>query len=67
MPKKSSGEFDQMDYIHNWSKQNMKQISMSYKRDFVDLFKESCSKLGIKQSDVFRQAMQDIIEKASQL
>ena len=36
-------------------------------KEFVDEFKEACKKLGIKQSDVFRKAMQDMIEKANNI
>lgn len=64
MPKKPSGDFDQYRYIEDWKKQNMKQISVSYKREFVTEFKEACSKLGVKQSDVIRQAMIETIERA---
>ena len=63
MPEQKN-KFDQKEYIKEWSKQNMKQVKVSYKTDFVDSFKESCKKLGISQSDVFRAAMQEIIDKA---
>lgn len=58
-------EFNQKKYIKEWSKKNMKQVKVSYKSEFVDEFKEACSKLGLKQSDVFRKAMQDIINQAN--
>ena len=64
MPKKASGNFDQMKYMQEWKKQNMKIVSASYKADFVAEFKEACQKLGIKQSDVIRQAMIETIERA---
>lgn len=42
----------------------MKKIKVTYKNDFVEEFKEACEKLGITQSDVIRQTMQDTIAKA---
>lgn len=57
-------EFNQNEYIKEWKKKNMKQIKVTYKNDFVEEFKEACKKLGITQSDVIRQAMQDTIDKA---
>ena len=52
-------KFDQAKYMREWQKENMKQVKASYKTEFVDEFKEACKKLGIKQSDVIRKAMQD--------
>lgn len=57
-------EFNQQEYIKEWKKKNMKQIKATFKNDFVEEFKEACEKLGITQSDVIRQAMQDTIDKA---
>lgn len=57
-------EFNQQEYIKEWKKKNMKQIKVTYKNDFVEEFKEACKRLGITQSDVIRQAMQDTIDKA---
>ena len=45
-------EFNQQEYIKAQKKKNMKQVNVTYKNDFVD---------------VFRKAMQDIIDKAKQL
>lgn len=67
MPKKASGEFNQAKYMAEWQKQNMKQVSVSYKTDFVLAFKEACKKLGVSQSEVIRKAMEETIEKASGL
>lgn len=39
-------------------------VGASYKIEFVEEFKEACNKLGIKQSSVFRKAMEEVIEKA---
>ena len=60
-------KFNQAKYMREWQKENMKQVKASYKTEFVDEFKEACKKLGIKQSDVFRKAMQDMIEKANNI
>ncbi len=60
-------KFDQAKYMREWQKENMKQVKASYKAEFVEEFKNSCKKLNIKQSDVFRKAMQDIIKKANEL
>lgn len=58
-------EFNQNKYMEKWKKENMSCISAKYKKEFVLEFKEACNKLGIKQSDVFRKAMQNTIEKAN--
>lgn len=42
----------------------MKSIKVSYKTDFVELFKSACSKLGVTQSQVIREAMEETIKKA---
>jgi len=47
-----------------YAKNNLKKLSCSFKKDFVEEFADSCRKLDIKQSDVIRKAMQDIINKA---
>lgn len=57
-------KFNQQEYIKEWKKKNMKQVKATYKTEFVDEFKEACAKLGIKQSDVIRKAMQDVIDQA---
>lgn len=53
-----------MEYIKEWGKENMMTISGRYKKEFVQAFREACKIMGVKQSDVFRKAMQDTIEKA---
>ena len=60
-------KFDQAKYMREWQKENMKQVKASYKAEFVEEFKNACKKLNIKQSDVFRKAMQDTIKKANEL
>ena len=57
-------KFNQKQYTPEWDKKNMKLAGARFKKEFVDEFKEACSKLGIKQSDVFRKAMQEVIDKA---
>lgn len=68
MSRKSenSKPFDQMEYIKEWSKENMVTISGRYKKEFVQTFRDACKIMGIKQSDVFRQAMQETIDKAKE-
>ena len=64
MPRKASGNFNQAKYNQQWAKENMKTLNMRYKTEFVDEFREACKKLGVKQSDVVRQAMIQTIEEA---
>lgn len=59
MSKKTDSNFNQNAYIAQWKKENMKSIHACFKNDFVDSFKEACKTLGIKQSDVFRKAMEE--------
>ncbi len=61
---KEKKEFNQQEYIEDWKKKNMKQVKATYKTEFVEEFKEACSKLGISQSNVIREAMQRTIDKA---
>ena len=48
-----------------YAKSNIKKLSCSFKKEFVDDFADSCRKLNIKQSDVIRKAMQDVIDRAN--
>lgn len=59
-----SKKFNQRDYIQQWQRENMKTINTRYKADFVDSFKQACADLGVSQSEVFREAMQETIKKA---
>lgn len=54
-------------YIKEWKKKNMKYISGQYKKEFVEEFREACSKLGIKQSQVFKKAMEEVIKKSKEI
>ncbi|MFR7638254.1 MAG: hypothetical protein ACLUYS_01170 [Allobaculum sp.] len=66
MPRKARSDqpFDQSKYIQSWSKENMGRITAQYKKEFVLEFKEACAALGLKQSEVFRKAMENVIEEA---
>ena len=57
-------EFNQQKYQNDWNKKNMKSVSASYKTEFVEEFRSALKTLGLKQSDVIREMMQEIIEKA---
>lgn len=47
-----------------YDKKNMAFVGAKYKKEFVQEFKDSCVELGITQSEVIRNAMIEIIEKA---
>ena len=47
-----------------YDKKNMAFVNAKYKKEFVQEFKEACKSLGITQSEVFREAMIETIEKA---
>ena len=66
MPRKSrDGQpFDQVKYMQEWAKENMATVNCRYKKEFVQEFKQACAALGIKQSDVIRKAMQEVIDQA---
>ncbi len=59
-----TNKFNQKEYVKDWTKKNMKQVAASYKTEFVEEFKAACQVLGVKQSDVFRKAMNETIEQA---
>lgn len=46
-----------------YDKKNMAFVNAKYKKEFVYEFKEACKTLGITQSEVFREAMIETIEK----
>lgn len=52
------------DRINGWKKEHMALVGASYKKEFVQEFKEACKKLDLKQSDLIRDMMEQIIEKA---
>lgn len=47
-----------------WQKDNMKQIKATFKTEFVNDFKNALEILDLKQSDIIRQAMQEVIDKS---
>ena len=63
---KKGQPFNQNSYIASWQKENMASVSAKYKKEFVQDFKRACSVLGLKQSEVFRKAMEEVIETAKE-
>lgn len=49
-----------------YNKAKMKSVGGMYKAAFVDDFKKACKALGVTQSQAIREAMQAIIDKASE-
>lgn len=47
-----------------YAKSNIKKLSCSFNKDFVDEFKEAYQTLGVTQSQIVREAMQNTIERA---
>ena len=64
MPKKASGNFDQVKYQNQWIKENMSEVRARYRNNFVNEFKNACKKLGVSQSEVIKAAMEETIRKA---
>lgn len=60
-------EFNENEYKREWRKENMKLVRASFKKDFVDQFKEACKILGISQADAIREAMNNTIQKADKI
>lgn len=60
-------EFNENVYKREWRKENMKPVRASFKKDFVDQFKEACKILGISQADAIREAMNNTIQKADEI
>lgn len=60
-------EFNENEYKREWRKENMKPVRASFKKDFVDQFKEACKILGISQADAIREAMNNTIQKADEI
>lgn len=48
-----------------YAKSHIKKLGCSYPAEFVDAFKDACNTLGVKQSEVIREAMNKIIEQAN--
>lgn len=52
--------------LNSWKKENMALVGASYKKEFVQEFREACKKLDLKQSDLIRAMMEQTIAKAKQ-
>lgn len=59
--------FNQNEYIKQWKKENMTCVRSSYKKEFVDEFKQALKKLNLVQSQVIKNAMQEVIDKAKEV
>lgn len=59
-----SKKFNQSQYNTEWQKKNMLSVSCRYNSDFVNEFRKALIKLNLKQSDVIRKAMQEVIDEA---
>ena len=46
-----------------YAKSNIKKLSGSFPREFVDAFAQACRNQGIKQADIIRRAMQEVIDR----
>lgn len=53
--------------MQQWQKENMLSVKVAYKKDFVIEFRDACRKLGLKQSDVIRNAMQKVIDQSKEI
>lgn len=51
-------------YMNTWIKENYMRVGGSYPKAFAKEFKDACNQLGLSQSEVFKKAMQETIEKA---
>lgn len=52
--------------LNSWKKENMALVGASYKKEFVQEFREACKKLDLRQSDLIRAMMEQTIEKTKQ-
>lgn len=44
-----------------YAKKNIKKLSCSFPKEFVETFAQACRDQGIKQADVIRSAMNEVI------
>ncbi len=51
-------------YMNTWIKENYMRVGGSYPKAFAQEFKDACKQLGLSQSEVFKKAMKETIEKA---
>ena len=57
-------EFNQIDYQNSWIKENNATVKASFKKEFVQEFKEACKALNKSQSSVIKEAMEKTIEES---
>lgn len=56
--------YDKERYTTEWTKDNMTSINGRYRTEFVNEFKRAAETLGVPQSQVFKRAMQEVIDEA---
>lgn len=49
-----------------WIKERYITVSAKLPREFVTEFKEACKRAGTSQSEVFRKAMQEVIDSTKE-
>lgn len=59
-------KFNQIDYQNSWIKENNATVKASFKKEFVQEFKEACKALNKSQSSVIRKAMEKVIKEAEE-
>lgn len=47
-----------------WQKEHSARVTAKYRKEFVFEFKQACKTLGITQSEVIRNAMEQTIKEA---
>lgn len=50
-------------YMNTWIKENYMRVGGSYPKAFAQEFKDACKQSGVSQSEVFRNVMQETINK----
>ena len=50
-----------------YAKNNIKKLSCSFQKEFVEEFAISCKSLGVSQAEVIRKAMQEVIDQAKEI
>ena len=50
-------------YMNTWIKENYMRVGGSYPKAFAQECKDACKQLGVSQSEVLRNAMQETINK----
>ncbi len=50
---------------NEWINERYTTVGTKMPKDFVQQFKDACKTLGVSQSEVFRQAMQNTINEAN--